>query len=191
MTVATQTEPRVPRPESRVPSAESRRSSRRMIALWQHRALRAEWAKFSPELLWECSEDEARHRWSSEILHRPVTTWATLTYGEANRLLHALKEASGSNASYRAQMIARLAVELFGSDWDAILRERLQERFGSRKLEVGNREGPHFPLPTSHSRLYSLSPAEAHAEIEELISRIARRDGVEIEEVRKRVKSKG
>ena len=88
-------------------------------------------------------------------------------------------------------MIARLAVELFGSDWDAILRKRLQERFGSRKLEVGNREGPHFPLPTSHSRLYSLSPAEAHAEIEELMSRIARRDGVEIEEVRKRVKSKG
>ena len=151
---------------------ESRRSSRRMIALWQHRALRAEWAKFSPELLWECSEDDARHRWSSEILHRPVTTWATLTYGEANRLLHALKEASGSNASYRAQMIARLAVELFGSDWDAILRERLLQRF-------------RVPSPES------LAPNEAHAEIEELVSRIARRDGVEIEEVRKRVKGKG
>jgi len=166
-----QTDSRVPSPESRVPSPESRRSSRRMIALWQHRALRVEWAKFSPELLWECSEDEARHRWSSEILHRPVTTWATLTYGEANRLLRALKEASGSNAAYRAQIIARLAVELLGSDWDAILRERLLQRF-------------RVPSPES------LAPNEAHAEIEELVSRIARRDGVEIEEVRKRIKGK-
>ena len=163
MTTATQT-------ESRGPSPETRRSSRRMIALWQHRALRAEWAKFSPELGWECSEDEARHRWSSEILHRPVTTWATLTYGEANRLLHALKEASGSNATYRAQMIARLAVELFGSDWDAILRERLLQRF-------------RVPSPES------LAPHEAHAEIEELVSRVARRDGIEIEDVRARFRT--
>ena len=172
MTTAMQTESRVPSPESRVPSRESRRSSRRMIALWQHRALRAEWAKFSPELGWECSEDEARHRWSTEVLHRPVTTWATLTYGEANRLLHALKEASGSNAAWRALKLGELAAELFGGKWDAILRERLMQRFRVLSPE-------------------SLVPNEAHAEIEELVSRIARRDGVEIEEVRKRVKSKG
>jgi hypothetical protein len=90
-----------------------------------------------------------------------------LTYGEANRLLRALKEASGSNAAYRAQLIARLAVELFGSDWDAILRERLFQRF-----QVASPE--------------SLAPNQAHAEIEELVSRIARRDGVEIEQVRAR-----
>jgi len=160
MTTATQT-------ESRGPSPETRRSSRRMIALWQHRALRAEWAKFSPELGWECSEDEARHRWSSEVLHRPVTTWATLTYGEANRLLHALKEASGSNAAWRALKLGELAAELFGGQWHAILRERLMQRFRVLSPE-------------------SLAPNEAHAEIEELISRIARRDGVEIEEVRAR-----
>jgi hypothetical protein len=143
---------------------------RAKIALWQHRALRAEWAKFSPQLLWECTEDEARHRWSSEVLHRPVSSWATLTYGEANRLLRALKEASGSNAAYRAQLIARLAVELFGSDWDAILRERLFQRF-----QVASPE--------------SLAPNQAHAEIEELVSRIARRDGVEIEQVRARFRT--
>jgi len=64
-------------------------------------------------------------------------------------------------------LIARLAVELFGSDWDAILRERLRQRFRVASPE-------------------SLAPNEAHAEIEELVSRIARRDGVEIEEVRKK-----
>jgi hypothetical protein len=80
-----------------------------------------------------------------------------------------MKERSGSNAAYRAQLIARLAVELFGSDWDAILRERLRER---------------FRLSTVDCRL--LTPAQSHAEIEELLSRIARRDGVEIEEVRGR-----
>jgi len=143
-----------------------------MIALWQHRALRAEWAKFSPELGWECSEDEARHRWSSEVLHRPVTTWAMLTYGEANRLLHALKEASGSNAAWRALKLGELAAELFGGQWHAILRERLMQRFRVLSPE-------------------SLVPNEAHAEIEELVSRIARWDGVGIEEVRKRVKGKG
>ena len=160
MTTATQT-------ESRGPSPETRRSSRRMIALWQHRALRAEWAKFSPELGWECSEDEARHRWSTELLHRPVTTWATLTYGEANRLLHALKEASGSNAAWRALKLGELAAELFGGKWDAILRERLMQRF-------------RVPSPES------LVPRQFWSEAEELMSRIARRDGIEIEEVRAR-----
>jgi hypothetical protein len=159
MTTTTESENR------KAQSAKPRRQRR--IALWQHRALRAEWAKFSPQLLWEGSEDEARHRWSSEVLHRPVTTWATLTTNEANRLLRVLKESSGSNAAYRARFIARLAVELFGSDWDAILCERLTQRFRT-------------PNPQS------LSPSEAHAEIEELLSRLARRDGVGIEIMRAR-----
>ena len=95
-----------------------------------------------------------------------------MTYGEANRLLYALKEASGSNAAWRALKLGELAAELFGGQWHAILRERLMQRF-------------RVPSPES------LAPNEAHAEIEELVSRIARRDGVGIEEVRKRVKGKG
>jgi hypothetical protein len=157
MTTETQTE------SQRAPQAR-----RKMIALWQHRALRAEWAKFSPELVWECSEDDARHRWSTEVLHRPVTTWATLTYGEANRLLRALKEASGSNAAWRALKLGELAAELFGGQWHAILRERLIQRF-------------RVPSPES------LVPRQFWSEAEELMSRIARRDGVEIEEVRARL----
>jgi hypothetical protein len=156
MTTETQTE------SQRAPQARHK-----MIALWQHRALRAEWAKFSPELGWECSEDEARHRWSTEVLHRPVTTWATLTYGEANRLLRALKEASGSNAAWRALKLGELAAELFGGQWHAILRERLMQRF-------------RVPSPES------LAPNEAHAEIKELLSRMARRDRVDVEMVRVR-----
>jgi hypothetical protein len=81
-----------------------------------------------------------------------------------------MKERSGSNAAYRATLIGRLAVELFGADWDAILRERLIQRF-------------RVPRPES------LAPNEAHAEIEELMSRLARRDGVGIEEVRGRFRS--
>jgi len=146
----------------------------RKIEVWQHRALRAEWAKFSPGLDGEGSEDDLRHGWSSEILHRPVVTWRDLTYGEAKALLRELKERSGSNAAYRAQLIARLAVELWGGSsgstggWDAFLRERLRERFRLSTLD-------------------SLAPAQAHELIEELLSRIARRDGVEIEDVRRRI----
>jgi hypothetical protein len=63
-------------------------------------------------------------------------------------------------------------VELFGHDWNDIVRERLGERF-------------------QLSTLNSLTAAQAHSMIEELLSRLARREGIEIEEVRKRLKGKG
>ncbi len=72
-----------------------------------------------------------------------------------------------SGPAYRAQLIARLAMELFGADWYRIILDRVIERFRIGRLE-------------------ELSPAQAHAEIEELVSRLARRDGIEIEEARAR-----
>lgn len=147
------------------------------VALWQHRALRAEWAKFSPNLSWECSEDEARHRWASEVLHRPVASWAHLTFNEANRLIKVLKEQSGSNAAWRAEKLARLALELWGADWDRFLGERWRERFGVGAGDSARPGQAQGPAPTG---------TQFHEMAEELLSRIARRDGAGIEEVRGR-----
>jgi len=77
---------------------------------------------------------------------------------------------SGSQADYLAVKIGKLAAELFGSAWDRMLSDRLQQRWRKSKPEY-------------------LTPAEAHAEIEELTSRIARRDGKEISEVRSKFRS--
>jgi len=140
-------------------------------------ALFAEWAKFSPTLDWECSEREARIRFANEVLFRraPIKSWSDLTQGEAKRLLREMKERSGSNAAYRAQIIARLAARLWGSGlgtpvWEEPLRERLRQRFRLSTLD-------------------SLTPSQAHEMIEELLSRIAREEGREIEELRQEIRS--
>ena len=96
-----------------------------------------------------------------------IASWNQLSQNEARFLLKIMREESGDGPAYRATLIARLAVELFGPDWDAVLRERLMQRFRVASPE-------------------SLAPNEAHAEIEELLSRIARRDGLDIETVRRR-----
>ena len=125
------------------------------------------WAEFR-KLPAEMRGDDARYTWSSDQLHRPVTTWKTLTAGEIKRLVKAAREESGSGPGYRSMLIAKLACEFWGpQNWDSCLREDLQRRW-------------HTPYPQS------LSPKEARAQIEELVSRIARRDGVEMEEVRAR-----
>jgi hypothetical protein len=131
------------------------------------KALFAEWRKISPSLGWSCSEREARLRYASEALHREVCSWSDLKRGEQKALLRRMREASGSDAEYRAMLIARLAMELFGAAWERLLAERLKMRF-----QIGD--------------VSLLTPIQAHAEIEELMSRIARRDGAEIEAVRAR-----
>lgn len=144
------------------------------------KALHAEWRKLSPGLAIEPSGDraidperEARLIWTNQALGGrrkakiEVRSWKELTQGQARYLLRRMREESGDGPAYRAQLIARLAVELFGPGWAQFLLARLFERFRTPKPE-------------------SLTPAEAHAEIEELASRIARRDGVGIEEVRAR-----
>jgi hypothetical protein len=144
------------------------------------RALHAEWRKVSPGLSYQPSavsaqeaERETRLWWTNEQFHRggsrtarTITSWNELKPGEAKFLLKLMREESGDGSAYRAMLIAKLAVDLFGADWDHILRDRLMQRFRH---------------PTPHTLL----PSEAHAEIEELLSRIARRDGVGVEEVRK------
>lgn len=149
------------------PRGNDAHSAKRLPARLRN-ALFAEWSKFSPTLEWDCTEREARIRFANETLFpqlsarlAPITSWSDLTSGQAKRLLHEMKERSGSNAAYRAQLIARLAVELWGGasgstgGWDAFLRERLRERFRLSTLD-------------------SLTPAQAHELIEELLSRIAR-----------------
>jgi len=174
--------------ETGAPSPETRQMRRGNIKAKTRAALMATWAKLSPNfddepLAGESPKDAERRlriAWANSNLHlkrldsgRPdITSFNELSEGEARHLLRIMREESGDGPSYRAMLIGRLAVELFGSDWDAILRERLLQRF-------------RVPSPES------LAPNQAHAEIEELVSRIARRDGVNIEEVRKRVKGKG
>jgi hypothetical protein len=152
------------------------------------KALHAEWRKMSPNVEFRVEgrelkpgEEErlARLAWTNSALvtrHSSlVTSWSQLTQGQAKYLLKKMREESGDGPAYRATLIARLAVELWGvggqgpgvGDWDAILRERLVQRFRVSRPE-------------------DLAPGEAHAMMEELQRRIAERDGVDIEEVRAR-----
>ena len=183
MTTATQTESRVSDLRSPMdsigvhrsdPSPESRRAAKGLPL----GGLFAEWRKLSPNLAIEPLEGETpaqaerrvRLAWTSDQLKSrklKVETWNELSQNEARFLLKKMREESGDGPAYRTTLIARLAVELFGSDWDAILGHRLCERFRVFRPQL-------------------LEPHQAHEMIEELLSRIARRDGVDIEEVRAR-----
>jgi len=150
------------------------------------RALHAEWHKLAPQVaIAGLTERECRMYWTNEKLGvrsqesgsrkglnpksrilNPISSWNDLTDGQAKFLLKQMREQSGDGPQYRAVLIAKLACEFWGPrDWDMALRQDLARRFKT-------------PYPQS------LTPAEAHAAIEELTSRIARRDGVEIEVVR-------
>lgn len=142
------------------------------------KALHAEWRKLSPMLTApneEMSEREMRIWYANQKLHArrldrgipDLASWSELTPNEARHLLTCMREESGDGPAYRAMLIARMAQDLFGTAWDRLLQDRLRARFMKFKAE-------------------DLTPAEAHAEMEELLSRIARRDGIEIEEARGR-----
>lgn len=148
------------------------------------RALHAEWRKLRPNLTIEPLDGETpaqaerrvRLAWTNEQLKSrnlpaqaglKVESWNDLKPNEGRFLLKKMKEESGSNAAWRAMKLAQIAAELFGSDWNGLLRERLIQRF-------------RVAIPES------LVAREFWSEAEELLSRIARRDGVEIEVVRQR-----
>jgi hypothetical protein len=137
------------------------------------RALHAEWHKFFEAHPPPTEMDERAWRlaWTNkELRHkqqRLIESWNQLSPGQMRYLLKGLREASGDGANYRAVLIARLACEFFGPTWDRDLAEDLERRWRVRDPR-------------------RLTPAQAHAEIEELLSRIARRDAVGIEEVRNR-----
>jgi hypothetical protein len=94
-------------------------------------------------------------------------SWSKLSREEMGGLAHAMRvDLERTTAHQRGGVIiGKLAVELFGSAWDRMLSDRLQQRW--RKSKPGY-----------------LTPGELHAEIEELMSRVARMRGVEIEVVR-------
>lgn len=142
------------------------------------RALHAEWRKFSPSFASELPEREARLEWTNRTINQrsrskaerasiqiQVSSWNDLSEGQGKYLLRRMRAESGDAAAWRANLIARLAVELWGPDWDEFLHQRLRDRF-----RVG--------------RPGDLSPRDGRAMVEELASRVARRDQVSIESVR-------
>lgn len=150
------------------------------------RALYAEWKKLSPNLEvesigdrpieeYEDPEREVRMWWTNQQIKNrksPIKSWNDLKPNEARYLLRCMREESGDGPAYRAELIARLARELFGAAWDRLIGDRLMARFRIGRLE-------------------ELSPRQAHEFMEELISRIARRDGKEIDDVRAEFRKKG
>lgn len=157
------------------------------------KALHAEWHKFSANLSSDLPERELRLQWANERLHararqghwktvagrrvfieesaalRSIGSWSQLTEGEARHLLSLMREESGDGPAYRALLIGRLAQELWGSTWDMHLADRLNARFHVHQAA-------------------DLSPRDAHASIEELVRRIADRDGCGMEDVRARLR---
>ena len=144
------------------------RGGRRRVDL---RPLYAEWKKLSPNLTApdeEMSERDLRMWWTNQRLANGelrIASWNDLKPGQARFLLRCMREESGDGPAWRAQMIGRLAQELFGAAWDRLIKDRLIARFQIYRLE-------------------DLTPRQGHEFMEELLSRIARRDGKEIEEVR-------
>jgi hypothetical protein len=100
-----------------------------------------------------------------------VYSWNELKEAEALCLLRAVREESGDGPAYRAQLFARIAAELWNTDCQSFLAERLRDRFQTSDPEM-------------------LAPCEAHEFIEELLSRLARKEGIDIEAVRSRFKGR-
>jgi hypothetical protein len=103
------------------------------------------------------------------MLGRVVTSWKTLSAGEIKKLTRCAREESGSGPGYRSVLIARMACDLWGSEWDTVLRERMQARFRV-------------------STLNALTPGQAKAMMGEIVSCLARRDGGTLAGVRERFK---
>lgn len=123
------------------------------------------WKEISPNFEFEPDESEAqperaaRLRYANDKLGFHVTSWNGLSRSAAGKLIAAMRADLGRrNLPSRAQkMILALAVELWPEHWDAALRDRIGVRFRVGKVE-------------------DLTPSDAHALIDELLSRIARRD---------------
>jgi hypothetical protein len=152
----------------------------------------AEFKKLSPSLAYEGTEREARLAWANEVLGRVVApvgvypdkgrdrqdgdqrsplqnpllqSWSELKVGEIRFLIKKAREQSGDGAAYRTTLLARIAADLWGAEWDAQLTARLVQRWRVARPDA-------------------LTAAQAHAEIEELLSRLARRDAIDIEAAR-------
>ena len=142
----------------------------------------AEWRGYSAGLAGpeELTDDELRIWWANEQLRKlyakqggrwaridgknvfikcddkMISSWKDLNEYELRHLPKVIREETGEAAAYRADLIERIAREL-AEPGDATGQIRCQTRFGV-------------------SDLRKLAPADAHALIEELLSRLARKE---------------
>jgi hypothetical protein len=122
----------------------------------------AEWRKFSPGLAGPEGLDERGLRlwWANEQLKNRksrVESWKELTAGELRKLTRIIQEETGGIAAYRTSLIERIAQELWSpARAESELVSRAWERFQSTNWR-------------------QLSPEQAHELIEELLSRLARK----------------
>jgi hypothetical protein len=115
------------------------------IETWQHRRLRGLWKELSPSVTIDCPgaadpEKAARLAHTSGKLGRTIGSWTELTKAEAGRLIHAMREDLGRDpkpgevrSAEKAkpdaiEIMAKLALDLYGGQWYAALLERLQQR---------------------------------------------------------------
>jgi len=134
------------------------------MSLTTQRALYAEWGEFSrnnagPEGL---TERDWRLYWTNGRLaargQRSVESWTDLSERNARYLLKVLREETGEGPAYRAELICRMARAVWSDEVClSAVTMRSFDRFGVTDLR-------------------DLSPADAHALMEELLSRIARKE---------------
>lgn len=163
-------------PQFRTHRGVDRRQPPRRIEPWQLRRLWGLWKKLSMNLTSEEDERTLRLGYTGKILRSvqndtpadsgsppAIASWSDLTRSEAGRLIAAMKRDLGPDAVQPKVspagrgIIAALAVELFGGEWDRLLHLRIEARF-----RVG--------------RIDRLTPHQVQELAEELLSRIAHRD---------------
>jgi hypothetical protein len=155
------------------------------------KGLHAEWRKLSAGLagLEGLTEREFRLFWTNSKLGtthgRSVNSWNELSERQARFILRQMCEATGDGPAYRARLIITAAAMLWQTSTETELTARLWQRYAVKAST-------------------DLTPEQAHAVIEELIERAARRDVAmagddvsdlnivqrKIEELRKRLKGK-
>jgi len=132
-----------------------------------YRVLFGYWKELSPSLSMDRAETEAeaRHLYASAKLGRDIGSWKDLTRTELRELAYHMRQDLGRNrldghaSPDSLEIIAKLAIELWGGNWHELLPDRLARR-------------PYF----HHGPVETISPAEAHSLIEELLEYVARRD---------------
>lgn len=149
----------------KLPIATSGRPKRLMTAR-QRQVLFGLWKELSPSLTFEGTEREARMWYAGSRLQVPgVRSWSELTREQAAKLIHAMRfdlgraEAPSPYARPEAlEIIARLALELWGTAWHEALADRVHGR-------------PYF----HYDRLDKITKAESHSLIEELLDYVERK----------------
>jgi hypothetical protein len=182
--------------EARTPNPQSPRKATSLSGKTRA-ALFAEWKRFSANIVGpeELDDRGLRLWWTNQQLNTfyakhggrfvtidrrrvfipcdriVVNSWSSLRAFEVHYLLWIMREESGDGPAYRAELIERIARDLWGPDaWRPFLIDRLMDRFG---IVGALREAPSRAV--LEPPLQDLAPDQAHALIEELLSRLARK----------------